>query len=237
MAKVNRNSYRLDSDYTEELVGFAIEAFLTLVSFPFSQFSIEPLSKAKERLLGADVRLRGRVKNFRPFYMQFKRPSAYPDYSTSKIITGRKNRNLAISPTSLYFPLREKAANHTDYQQNVLFRLRNHLKNRNLGDAAYVCPLFLSRSSYRLHLHWAGLSRWPRFWRHHPWELEDVLLDNGKGTIRFDRVPVLAEHVTIPPHDKVTSAKHNYSFTESGKDVCFHSPQSLPDGSVARNFS
>jgi hypothetical protein len=153
MAKINKNSYRLDADYTEDTVGFAIESFLTLISFPIQRFSVEPFSKVRERNLGADVRLRGRISGFRPFYMQFKRPSAYPDYSTSKIIVDRKKLKLTASPNSLYFSLREKQPSQTDYQQNVLLRLRNHLLNRKLGDAAYVCPLFLDRSSYRFHLH------------------------------------------------------------------------------------
>jgi hypothetical protein len=230
MAKINKNSYRLDADYTEDTVGFAIESFLTLISFPIQRFSVEPFSKVRERNLGADVRLRGRISGFRPFYMQFKRPSAYPDYSTSKIIVDRKKLKLTASPNSLYFSLREKQPSQTVYQQNVLLRLRNHLLNRKLGDAAYVCPLFLDRSSYRFHLHLAGLSRWPRFWLHSPWDLEEVLVDTSGRTIRFDRIPVLNEHVTIPPHDTVTSARHSYSFTDRGAEVCFHSPQTVPDG-------
>lgn len=48
----------------------------------------------------------------------------------------------------------------------------------------------------------------------------------------FDRVPFFAEHVTIPPHDKVSSAKHSYSFLEDGSEVCFHSPLALAEGSL-----
>jgi hypothetical protein len=77
MAKRNKNSLRLDADYTEDVVGFALESFLTLLSFPRHRFSIEPFSRAKERWLGADARLFShRITGFRPFYMQFKRPSA-----------------------------------------------------------------------------------------------------------------------------------------------------------------
>ena len=230
MPRTNRNSLRLDADYTEDTVGFALESFLTLLSFPRRRFSIEPFSRAKERWLGADARLDGRVRGFRPFYMQFKRPSAYPDHSTARIIKERKALGLASSPRSLYFPLREKQPSHRSYQHNVLFRLRERLMRRGIGDAAYVCPLFLDRSAYRFHVHVAGLSHWPRFWRHDPWEFEEVFLNHGGSGIRFDRIPVLAEHVSIPPHVAVTSAKHSYSFTETGMDLCFHSPLSLPEG-------
>lgn len=50
--------------------------------------------------------------------------------------------------------------------------------------------------------------------------------------IHFDRIPVLAEHITVPPHDIVTSANHRYSFTEAGTELCFHSPEALPDGAA-----
>lgn len=230
MAKARKNGYRLDADYTEETVGFAIESFLTFISFPLSRFSIEPLSKTNERTLGADARLLGRIRGFRPFYMQFKRPSAYPDFSTSRIIEDRKKLKLNSSPRTLYFQLREKQPDHRDYQQNVLLRLRNHLRARNLGDAAYVCPLFLDRSAYRFHLRLAGLSRWPRFWRFHPWDFEELMISTDHRTIRFERIPVLVEHLSIPPHQKVTSAKHRYSFVEAGAPVCFHSPEHVSDG-------
>jgi len=164
--------------------------------------------------------------------MQFKRPAAYPDFSSAGIIKDRKILRLQASPHALYFDLRKKQAHHRDFQHNVLLRLRRRLFDRRLGDAAYVCPLFLERSAYRFHLHWSGLSLWPRFWRHHPWELEEVLLNNGGNTLRFDSIPVFAEHITVPPHDTVTSAKHRYSFTEAGTELCFHSPKALPNGAT-----
>ncbi|MEQ1518525.1 MAG: hypothetical protein ABL931_18750 [Usitatibacteraceae bacterium] len=219
-----RQGLRIDANYTEDVVGFALESFLTLLSFPRQRFSIEPFSRGKERWLGADARLHSRIRGFRPFYMQFKRPAAYPDFSTSKIIIDRRKAGLTTTPRALYFPLRQKQLTHHDFQHNVLFRLRRRLLKLGLGDAAYVCPLFLDRSAYRLNLHWSGLARWGRFWRHHPWELEDVLIEDGGRGIRFDRMPVFAEHISVPPHVAVT--------TENGTDLCFHSPEALPDGST-----
>ena len=236
MAKTSPKSLRLDSDFTEDIVGFAIESFLSLISFPFYRFSIEPFSRAKERFLGADGRLLGRIIGFKPFYMQFKRPSAYPDYSTSKIIRDRKEtkpKALNTSPRTLYFPLRDKQVGHTDYQHNVLFKLRSRLIRRGLGDATYVCPLFLERSAYRLWVHFAGIKRWSLYLSPYPWDLEDVLVEAGGKRILFDRIPTLAEHVSIPPHDLIKNANHYYSFTERGREVCFHSPLSLPEGAVS----
>lgn len=232
MAKKIKNSLRLDADFTEDTVGFAIEAFLTLLSFPRLRFTIEPFSRSQERWLGADARLEGiRIRGFRPFYMQFKRPSAYPDSSRAKVVVDRKRLSLSVEPRSLFFPLRAKTDTQNNYQHNILHRLQRRLRKYNLGDAAYVCPLFLDRSAYRFHIQLAGLAHWPRFWRHHTWDLEDVLVNHGSTTVNFERIPVLAEHISIPPHDVVTHARHSYSFDETGADLCFHSPTALPDGS------
>jgi hypothetical protein len=228
----NKHGLRKDANYTEDLVGFAIESFLATMNFPRLRFSIEPFSRARERWLGADARLSGKIRGFCPFYMQFKRPSAYPDVSKAGIVTDRRSLKLAVSPHTLYFDLRQKQPQHWDFQHNILLRLRRRLRSRGIGDAAYVCPLFLDRSAYRFHLHWSGLSLWPRFWRRRPWDMEDVLLNDNGNMIRFDRVPILREHITVPPHDPVTNSKHRYSFTEAGTDLCFHSPQALPDGAT-----
>ena len=186
--------------------------------------------------MGADGRLLGRIIGFKPFYMQFKRPSAYPDHSTSRIIKDRKKtkpKALNTSPRTFFFPLRDKQVGHTDYQHNVLFKLRARLIRHGLGDATYVCPLFLERSVYRFWVHMAGRRRWRRFWSPKPWDLEDVLIEAGGKRILFDRIPTMAEHVSIPPHDLVNNAKHFYSFTERGREVCFHSPLSLPESAVS----
>jgi len=230
MARTNKSRLRLDADFTEDTVGFALESFLALLSFPSFKFSIEPFSRGRERWLGADARLNGRVKSFKPFYMQFKRPSAYPDISIAKVITDRKALGLPVAPHILYFSLREKKSSHRDYQHNVLFRLRERLVRRQIGDAAYVCPLFLDRSVYRFHVHMAGLRRWPNFWRISPWEWEDIVIHSSGGSVNFNAIPVLQEHVSIPPHGQVKTAKHSYSFTEDGTDLCFHSPLALPEG-------
>lgn len=230
MARAVKKSLRLDADFTEDTVGFALESFLALLSFPRFRFSVEPFSRGKERWLGADARLNGHVSGFKPFYMQFKRPSAYPDISTAKIISDRKSLKLPVEPYALYFGLREKQPSHRDYQHNTLLFLRKRLVSRGIGDAAYVCPLFLDRSAYRFHVHLAGLRRWPRFWRYDPWDLEDILINGPGGSLNFNAIPVLQEHVSIPPHDTVTNAKHSYSFTDRGTDLCFHSPLSIPEG-------
>jgi hypothetical protein len=231
MATKKSGSLLLSPNYTEDTVGFALESFLSLLSFPRRRFSIEPFSRGNERWLGADARLEGRVKSFKPFYMQFKRPFAYPTYSKAKVIKDRLDLKLDATPHALFFDLHPKKPHHADSQHNVLFRLRRRLLKLGIGDAAYVCPLFLDRAAYRSNLHLAGMKMWPNFWRMYPWKMEELLLHTGPDgvAINFSAVPVLREHITIPPHAQVTDTSHSYSFTESGDQVCFHSPLSLPE--------
>ena len=109
-------SKRIDADYPEDLVGIAIESLLTKLSFPRQRFTVEPFSRSRERWLGADARIYSAVRGFRPFYMQFKKPAAYPDDSASKIIIDRRKANLETYPRALYFSLREKKPAHHDFQ-------------------------------------------------------------------------------------------------------------------------
>ena len=229
MATNKKNGNRLETDYTEDVVGFALDSFLSIASFPRFSVTIEPFSRGQERWLGADARIVNEITGFKPFYMQFKKPSAYPHYSTSNIVKHRKSLSLETSPNTLFFGLREKAKDHADYQHNILYRWRNRLKKYANSDAVYVCPLFLDRSAYRFHLHLSAMRRWWRFGRH-PWERRGVTIEDHGTQFRFEDVPFLADHVCIPPHILVTDAKHSYSFTEKGKELCFHSPTSLPEG-------
>jgi len=240
MAKRNQSGLRLDADFTEDMVGFALEAFLAILDFPGCRFTIEPFSRSRERWLGADARLLGnRVQCFRPFYMQFKRPLAYPDYSTSPIVEDRRSLKLTVAPRSLFFPLRQRRANANQHrsQHNTLFQLRRRLTKYNLGDAAYVCPLFLDRSAYRYYMHLSGLCLWQRYGRRHPWQQRGVDVHHGNVMMHFANIPILEGHISIPPHGEVNPGgdehTHKYSFGERGQDLCFHSPKDFPDGGAS----
>lgn len=219
-------------NYIEDAVSIAIGSHLALLSFPFFDFSIVPISRGRERWLGADARLLG-GKRFLPFYMQFKRPFAHTAPSRSKIIKDRNELKpkLTTAPRTLYFSLQNKQKHHKDFQHNVLYRLRQKLLARGCGDAAYVCPLFLDRQTYFHQAYVSGLKRWFWNWPSSPYDLEEVVITSPIGTDLFEDVPLLAEHISIPPHAAVSSAAHKYSFTEKGDEVCFHSPKSLADGS------
>jgi hypothetical protein len=165
--------------------------------------------------------------------MQFKRPFAHTVPSRANIIKDRNNLSpkLAIAPRTLYFSLQDKQKHHKDFQHNVLYRLRQKLLGRGIGDAAYVCPLFLDRQTYFLHAHMAGLKSWVGRWPSRPYDRRSVVVTSRAGKHVQVNIPVLAEHISVPPHATVTTAAHKYSFTEQGDEVCFHSPKYLPEGS------
>ena len=91
---VRRQGLKQTANFTEEAVGLVLESYLTILGFPFSGYSIEPFSTSKERWVGADAILRRGIKGITPFYMQFKRPEAYPCESRAKIVADRKSLGL-----------------------------------------------------------------------------------------------------------------------------------------------
>jgi hypothetical protein len=222
-----RSSLRVNADYSEDTVGFALESFLTLASFPRQKFTIEPFTRSSERYLGADGRIFDHITGFKPFYMQFKRPSAYPSHSTSHIITDRQaaTPTHTVHPQTLFFELRQKTAKQREFQHNILYKLSRRLRRFANSDAAYVCPLFLSREAYRYHLHISALRYWPRIFRRYPWDYLSIPISTASGSYSFSNIPSFKEHVSIPPHAVVTNANHRYSFTEDGTEVFFHSPE------------
>ncbi len=215
-------------DFTEDLVGFMIQSMLTVIRFPKAPFALIPLSKRDEIIYGADAI----IESISPLYIQFKRSFAYPDDSSSKIIKDRKNLNKNCSPRTLFFELRDKQPHHTDFQHNILFDLKTKLDSLGIGKAFYTAPLFLNRTAYLLAVHMSSILSWrPWHWlMHEPFyeRSQDIL--TSTGSIRFQNIPILIDHIVIPPHTKVTTHKHKYSFLESGKEVCFHLPESLNGG-------
>jgi hypothetical protein len=63
--------------------------------------------------------------------------------------------------------------------------------------------------------------------------LKDIFIHTGGSS--FSKIPTLREHISIPPHALVSDAKHRYSFTEYGTEICFHSPKAIEDGSRPLN--
>jgi hypothetical protein len=212
-------------DFTEDIVGFMIQSMLTITRFPRAPFALVPLSKKDEVIYGADVL----IDSVSPIYIQFKRSFAYPDTSTSSIIKDRRKLKANCFPKVLFFELRNKQPTHKDYQHNVLFDLKTKLDAAGKGKAFYTAPLFLNRTAYLMAVHMSSLWSWrPWHWfMHDPFYEKAQNILTSTGSIRFQNIPILKEHIVIPPHTKVTTHKHKYSYLESGKEICFHDPTNL----------
>lgn len=212
-------------DFTEDIVGFMIQSMLTITRFPRAPFALVPLSKKDEVIYGSDAR----IDSVSPIYIQFKRSFAYPDHSSSKIIKDRKKLKASTSPRTLFFELRDKQPKHKDYQHNVLFDLKTKLDASGKGKAFYTAPLFTNRTAYLLAVHMSSILSW-RPWH---WFMDEPFFERNQniltstGSIKFQNIPILREHIVIPPHAKVTTHKHKYSYLENGKEVCFHDPTNL----------
>jgi hypothetical protein len=196
------------------------------MSFPIFNVQIVPFSSNFENLFGADAKIPGSAK-IAPFYMQFKRPTR--STPTGKISTDRAALGLSCTTGSLHFNLRKKANASVPVhklQHNVLYRMRERLRARGIGDAAYVCSLFLSSKEYVANTHLHGLLGLPLYWLKGPYSNQHVVI-HGTSAAPFPSVPWLEGHVSIPPHDIVASASHSYSFDPMGGEVCFHSPRLL----------
>lgn len=211
------------ANYTEELVMALVTTQLTIMSFPELNVQIVPFSSNFENIFGADAKIPGSAK-IAPFYMQFKRPNH--STPTGKIFVDRDALHLSAPDDCLNFRLRRKADAKTPVrklQHNVLYRMRERLLNRNIGDAAYICSLFLSSADYVAFTHAHGLASWAAYGINGPYTNYNVIVH--KTPYAFVGVPWLGGHVSIPPHAPVGSPNHSYSFDRSGGDVCFHSPR------------
>ncbi|GAA3927576.1 hypothetical protein GO495_05475 [Chitinophaga oryziterrae] len=217
-------------DFTEDIVGFMIQSILTITRFPRAPFALVPLSKKDEVIYGADAL----IDSISPIYIQFKRSFAYPDNSTSSIIKDRKKLRVNCSPRTLFFELRDKQPKHTDYQHNVLFNLKAKLDATGKGKAFYTAPLFLNRTAYLLAVHMSSLLSWrPWHWfMHDPFYEQTQNILDSTGNMRFQNIPILKEHIVIPPHTIVTTHKHKYSYLETGGEICFHDPTYLNNQST-----
>ena len=204
------------ADFPESEVAINVAYYLAGISRRNRRFRIRSISPSKERCLGYDARMEFDTTDFVPFYMQFKRPTSYPQHSRSKIIKQRKRLKANTSEQSLAFKLLRKKQHHADYQHNILL----NLSESELGHAGYVCPLFIDGDLYS-----RTMTRQYRL--SDPYYYQSQHLSDDEVFYEIHDVPFIKSHVTIIPHAKVTDANHHYSFDMDGDDICFHEPQLL----------
>lgn len=222
----------MNANFTEETVSVVLQMFLSVAFFPWLPPAITLFSANRERILGVDGRIGSRMASFRPFYMQFKRPSLYSSRGTSEVMQYRNSNGFLIEPSVLYFRLRARRQNQHDSQHNILVRLGDRLRNRGLGDAAYVCPLFMDQQEYMMHIQVSALL-FRRWLGPEPWFPDDVEVNDAQTlSSYFLNVPVFPAHVSIPAHRRVQDQNHSYSFTNRGEGILFHSPERVEDGDL-----
>lgn len=211
----------LKADYTEDLVTAMISTYIMCSFDGSSPIFINPISRQEENRPGRgyDARIYG--TRFRPLYLQFKKPSAYQEASTSQIIKDRKRLGLEVSPNSLFFKLHPRKKGATDSQHNILYKLSKKLELNSEGNAAYVCPLFLSSAEYQLRIQISSLINRRNFL--HPIYYGHLRIRDISDITEIIDTPMLNGHITIAPHRSVTHENHKYCFSEKGNDISFHS--------------
>ncbi|HHE1265327.1 TPA: hypothetical protein ACN35S_004470 [Vibrio parahaemolyticus] len=216
--------YQIKSNLSEAQIESDVSTFFGWMSesAPFR------LHDVNEQLTGSDKAFYN--QGF-AFLMQFKKSEGL--YSASDVLVStRKNRskledirefrqkhNLNDDPT-LYFPLRKKAKNALDLQHNVLLEYANQPSSQ----AFYVAPLLLDKKDYYNTL-FDSVNRFQKF----PFHYKKYRLHRRDWVSTVGFVPFLKEHISIIPHERVTTHEHYYSFSGTGSDIGWHSPEIMSE--------
>lgn len=187
------------------------------------------------RLLDIDEQLTGADKKFYDsgfaFFMQFKvskglepaskvTPSTRSNRSSLESVREfRQKHGLDEDPT-LYFGLRAMAKNASDYQHNILMEY----VNKQYSQAFYVAPLHLDKDDYYNCLFDSAIRV-----RTHPYDYKRYKLYRRDWLSHVGNIPFLKEHVSIVPHERVTTHKHHYSYSTTGCDIGWHSPEVISE--------
>ena len=78
-------------------------------------------------------------------------------------------------------------------------------------------------------VYWSAILSW-RPWNCfmlNPFHESSQTIITSKVSIRFQDIPILKNHIVIPPHALVKTHKHRYSYLENGSNICFHEPTKL----------
>jgi len=210
--------YLIQSDIAEAQVEAFVACFLGWITpaweSPVRLFAVDEATSGADKLYDSGCAL----------YLQFKKSLGLKPWNSitrknqSPLCAVREFRSesgLKDDPT-LFFQLRRKSKTSTDFQHNVL---RAYI-NPPVSHAVYVAPLALSRSEYYQKLFH------PRSLMYLPFEFNRWILIHARGKINIQwQVPILRAHISIVPHERVTSSDHYYSFALDGSDVAWHSPE------------
>lgn len=197
---------------------------------------VTPLWSKRYRLVKVDEQLTGADKLFNrfvPIYMQFKvsqglNPGGtirqrFQNKPLSKIISYRKANNLSGNPI-LYFQLRKLAKHAVDLQHNILHKMHQPPYQY----AMYVAPLTLTQKKYEKMMN----ADWHfRFFPYDPFKYREHDLHDttAKKNIILGNNPFLRHHISIPPHNLVTTHNHHYSYSISGADLAWHGGEIFND--------
>jgi len=219
------STYKIKSNLSEVQIESDVSSFFGWISkaTPFRLLDVN------EQLTGADKKF---YDSGFAFFMQFKvseglKPIDEVPSSTKSnrskledVREFRKARGLEDNP-SLYFELRRKAKTASDLQHNVLL----NYANKPCSQAFYVAPLHLDKTKYYTCL-FDSVNRYQNL----PFKSQKYKMyrDNWVSHIGF--VPFLKEHISIVPHERVTTHKHYYSFSQTGCEISWHSPEYINDG-------
>lgn len=222
---VNKN-YKLVSELSESQIESDVSNYLGYIT-PFwsKRYRLKAVS---EQQTGADKLF----DRFVPIYLQFKVSEGLsplsksfsllsPNRGLQKIRTFRKENNINSDPI-LYFKLRRKAKGASDFQHNILRKLHNPP----IQYAFYVAPLTLSSKEYNDLL---DVNIFQRLFNFHPFHYNDLSISSGDFKHELGLIPYLRSHVSVPPHEDVTSSDHYYSFTKGGTNIAWHSGTIIPD--------
>lgn len=213
-----------DSQLSEAQVESDIASYLGYIT-PFWARRFQ-LRAVDEQLTGSDKLF----DRFVPIYLQFKvseglKPLAFgfnlsrPNLPLQRIRDFRRLTNISADPT-LYFRLRDKAPTATDFQHNILksFHRPPHQY------AFYVAPLTLSIDEYNDSL---KASLIDRFFTIDPFFYRDEQLITRTTKMSLGILPFLRGHISITPHEEVTTSEHYYSYSKSGGNIAWHSGEKI----------
>lgn len=238
------SKYHLKSNFKEKLIEIDISRFIG--GFLDNSFTPYMLQDSNEPKTGADLESNFEVL---PIYMQVKvsdglktisKQAASKRKNRSKLEDIREYRNQLDLDYGddyfLFFSLRKMAKNATDFQHNILMQYAN----TGYSHAFYVAPLSLDKSEYEKKL----FTR-KNYSYSDPFYFSDYKLKEINWVSHFGFVPFLRNHISIVPHEIISTHEHSYAYSKDGIDITWHSPEFINNkparladtlGNIFQNF-